>query len=97
MIGFGLKVELLVVKHPYETIVFVTANIPREPTVVERIMDEAGLLFAERGYDGVSVRQLTANAHVNLAAVNYYFGSKEGLYSEIIRRRIRPVNAARLA
>jgi AcrR family transcriptional regulator len=61
-----------------------------------RIRSAAEHLFANRGFDGVSLRQLTAKAGVNLAAVNYYFGSKEGLYSEIIDQRIRPLNEARL-
>lgn len=62
-----------------------------------RILDAAERLFAEHGFNGVSLRQLTAAARVNLAAVNYHFSSKEALYLEVIRRRIRPINQARLA
>jgi AcrR family transcriptional regulator len=62
----------------------------------ERILDEAERLFAERGFDATSLRAITAAAGVNLAAVNYHFGSKQGLLREAMRRRIEPVNAERL-
>ena len=45
----------------------------------ERILGAAESLFAQRGFDGASLRQLTSAAGVNLAAVNYHFGSKEKL------------------
>ena len=47
----------------------------------ERILDVAERLFAERGFDGVSMRDLTREAEVNLAAVNYHFGGKDALIS----------------
>jgi AcrR family transcriptional regulator len=53
-------------------------------------------MFAEQGYDGASLRQLTAAAGVNLAAVNYHFGSKEGLLAAIFESRCRPMNEERL-
>ncbi|MFH1059120.1 MAG: CerR family C-terminal domain-containing protein [Pseudomonadota bacterium] len=56
----------------------------------ERILDEAERLFAERGFDAVSVRQITSAAHTNLAAVNYHFGGKENLYLEVFRQRWMP-------
>src|SRR5581483_1005549 len=61
-----------------------------------RLLREAERRFAEHGYDGVSLRQLTAAAGVNLAAVNYHFGSKEGLLAAIFESRCRPMNAERL-
>jgi AcrR family transcriptional regulator len=63
----------------------------------ERILDAAERLFAEQGYNGTSLRAITTAARVNLAAVNYHFGDKESLYAEVLRRRLRPINAARLA
>lgn len=62
----------------------------------ERILSAGEKLFAEHGFDGTTLRQITRLAGANLAAVNYHHGDKESLYLEIIRRRIRPVNAARL-
>ncbi|MDT8340587.1 MAG: TetR/AcrR family transcriptional regulator [Longimicrobiales bacterium] len=50
-------------------------------------------LFAERGYDGTSVRALTTLAGANLGAVTYHFGSKEGLYHEVLRRAVAPLQA----
>ncbi len=61
-----------------------------------RLLGVAERLFAEQGFDGVSVRQLTAAAGVNLAAVNYHFGSKEGLLAAIFEQRCRPMNEERL-
>jgi AcrR family transcriptional regulator len=64
---------------------------------LERILIAAESLFAEQGYDGTTLRQITQRAKVNLAAVNYHHGDKESLYLEILRRRIQPINQARLA
>lgn len=63
----------------------------------ERILAAAEVLFAQRGFDGASLRQLTAAAEVNLAAVNYHFGSKDKLVEEVFRRRLDTLNAHRLA
>ncbi|MEX2616553.1 MAG: CerR family C-terminal domain-containing protein [Alphaproteobacteria bacterium] len=54
----------------------------------DRILDNAGRLFAERGYNGVSMRDLATAAKVNLGAVNYHFGGKRSLYQETVRRLI---------
>lgn len=59
-------------------------------------MSAAESLFAQRGFDGASLRQLTAAAGVNLAAVNYHFGSKEKLVEQIFRRRLDALNNSRL-
>jgi AcrR family transcriptional regulator len=62
----------------------------------ERILTAAEVLFAQRGFDGGSLRQLTSAAGVNLAAVNYHFGSKDKLVEEVFRRRLDALNADRL-
>jgi AcrR family transcriptional regulator len=62
-----------------------------------RILDTAERLFAEKGYAETSMRCITSGARVNLASVNYHFGSKEALLMEVITRRIGPVNAARMS
>ncbi len=62
----------------------------------ERILDAAEQLFMEHGYDGTSMRQITGDAAVNLAAVNYHFGSKEALMQEVFRRRLDWLNEERL-
>lgn len=63
----------------------------------ERILAAAEALFARRGFDGASLRQLTASAGVNLAAVNYHFGSKEKLVEQVFKRRLDALNQHRLA
>ena len=63
----------------------------------ERLLDTAERLFAERGFDGASVREITAAAGCNVAAVNYHFGSKENLYREVFRRRLAALRDHRLA
>jgi AcrR family transcriptional regulator len=62
----------------------------------DRILDAAEELFAEQGF-ATSLRSITANAEVNLAAVNYHFGSKEALIQEVFHRRLGPLNAERVA
>ena len=61
----------------------------------ERILACAERLFAERGFDSTSLRTITTEAEVNLAAVNYHFGSKDELVREVLRRRIEPLNRER--
>ena len=62
----------------------------------QRILDSAEALFARHGFAGASLRQVTASANVNLAAVNYHFGSKENLVNEVFRRRLDSLNEQRL-
>jgi AcrR family transcriptional regulator len=62
----------------------------------DQILDAAEKLFAEVGFGAASVREITHEAGVNLAAVNYHFGSKEGLVRAVVERRVEPLNATRL-
>jgi AcrR family transcriptional regulator len=62
----------------------------------DRILRTAERLFAERGFNGVSVRELAAAAGVNLALIGYHFRSKEGLLSEVYRRHCEPLIEERL-
>ena len=62
-----------------------------------RILDAAEELFMQHGFEGTSMRLLTARAGVNLAAVNYHFGSKDALIEAVFRRRLDPMNAGRAA
>lgn len=63
----------------------------------ERILSAAEQLFAETGVATTSLRTITALARVNLAAVNYHFGSKDALIEAVYERRLGPLNKARLA
>ncbi len=51
------------------------------------IINHAIDLFAEKGFEGTSIRDLAARADVNVAMVNYYFGSKEKLFESIVEER----------
>ena len=62
-----------------------------------RILDAAEELFMQHGFEGTSMRLLTGKAGVNLAAVNYHFGSKDALIEAVFRRRLDPMNTARIA
>src|SRR6202790_4566227 len=61
-----------------------------------RILNAAEKLFGLNGLDATSLRDITAEAQVNLAAVNYHFQSKESLIDSVIERRLGPVNRRRI-
>ncbi|MGQ4583570.1 MULTISPECIES: TetR family transcriptional regulator [unclassified Lysobacter] len=63
----------------------------------DRILGAAEDLFAQFGFSGTSLRQVTSRADVNIAAVNYHFGSKENLVNEVFRRRMDDMSAHRLS
>jgi AcrR family transcriptional regulator len=63
----------------------------------DRILRAAEALVSERGFDEVTSRDITASADVNLAAINYYFGSKNALLLEIFKRRAAELNQERMA
>jgi AcrR family transcriptional regulator len=54
----------------------------------DHILDVAERVFSELGYDGASTRTISGEAGVNMAMLNYYFGSKEGLFLSVFNRRI---------
>lgn len=62
-----------------------------------RLLDAAEELFATKGFEETSVRELTTLAHCNLAAANYHFGGKENLYIEMFRRRLNEMCQRRIA
>ena len=63
----------------------------------DRILYAAEELFAQQGFASTSLRQVTSRADVNIAAVNYHFGSKENLVNEVFRRRMDDMSRERLA
>jgi len=63
----------------------------------DRILKTAVKLFAERGYEATSIRTLAAKAHVNQAAINYHFKTKDGLYREVLRDAIHALTEDQLS
>jgi AcrR family transcriptional regulator len=62
----------------------------------QRILKAAGKIFAHGGYRAMTLREVTNEASVNLAAVNYHFGSKSNLMHELIHEYFEPINQQRL-
>ncbi len=60
-------------------------NIDSNSSCRNRILEAAGEIFAEDGYRSATVRRICERAGVNIAAINYYYGGKEKLYSEVLR------------
>lgn len=60
------------------------------------LLEAAAALFAEKGFEKVSVREITGRAGANVASVKYHFGSREGLIDAVVARMAGPVNAERL-
>jgi len=65
-------------------------------TTRDRLLDAAEELFAKRGFYGVSIREVTKSAGVDLSLVNYHFGTKLGLFSAVVERRGEILNRERL-
>lgn len=68
----------------------------RSGALRERIMDVAEEQFAQHGFDGVTVRDVTAKAKVNVALAHYYFGTMRGLFDAVFLRRAAILNEERL-
>lgn len=63
----------------------------------DRILDTAEALFAERGFDGVTLRQIAIGAGVDVALASYHFGKKLDLFRAVFERRAPTLNDTRLA
>ena len=67
-----------------------------QPETVKKILECAERLFATKGYDAASIRDITNEAGVNLASVHYHFGSKEKLLEELLKKKLDWLNQERL-
>ncbi len=65
------------------------------PDTKQRLLDAAERLFARQGFHATPLRDITAEAGANVAAVNYHFGSKEGMIEAVLARRLGPLNEER--
>ena len=73
-----------------------TPDLPKAEKTRSEIVRAAEQLFAEKGFRAMTLRDVTRKACVNLAAVNYHFGSKRQLMLAVIRNRFEPINLERL-
>ncbi len=71
------------------------ARREQELSTQDRILNASETLFAEFGFDGVSLRRITQQAEVELALANYHFGPKKELFLAVVRRRADELNQAR--
>jgi TetR/AcrR family transcriptional regulator, regulator of cefoperazone and chloramphenicol sensitivity len=65
-----------------------TVGLNTDKETRERLLEAAGRLFAERGFKDVSIREICKEADANIAAVNYYFRDKAGLYRELLAHMV---------
>jgi AcrR family transcriptional regulator len=79
-----------------EQLTSTAATRDEEDGTRDRILKTAERMFAERGFNGVSVRELAAAAAVNIASIGYHFRNKEGLLAEVYRRHCEPMIEERL-
>ncbi len=63
-----------------------------EKNTIERMLEAATQLFAERGFSGVSVKELAEAASVNIASISYHFGGKEKLYMAVMERQFAAID-----
>ena len=66
----------------------------RDGETRDRLLDAAEALFSARGFKDVTVREICRDARANVAAVNYHFGDKLGLYTEVLRRAAAVMRSA---
>ena len=87
-----------VLNMPYSNVSLKKGEEMTRPSDItrERILKAAQSLFADRGYKDTSVRAIAAKAQVHQAAINYHFGSKDGLYREVLRASVRALTEHQL-
>ena len=62
---------------------------PASADTRQRLIDSAATLFAERGFENVTVREICKESNANVAAINYHFGDKAGLYRAVVTHAIQ--------
>lgn len=72
-------------------------NASGRQSTKDRILHTSARLFAERGFENVTLRDITQAADANIAAVNYHFGSKVGLLARVFEHYAEPINRQRMA
>src|ERR1700722_5244827 len=85
--------------HQAQTSRIVSASGPRSKRkgldlTRDKLIEAAGYVFAERGYRAATIREISRRAGANVAAVNYTFGDKMGLYTEVLRQSVHAAKTA---
>ena len=72
----------------FETFVYSSMNDSpaRHPEIRQRLLDSAAVVFTEKGFQAATVREICRLAKANVAAINYHFRDKNGLYSEVLKQ-----------
>ncbi len=74
----------------------VSLNPTRSENTRNRLIRSAEHLFANRGFGGLTIREVARRSETNLASAHYHFGSKEAMVLEMLSSRIKPINQKRL-
>jgi AcrR family transcriptional regulator len=91
-----VKRSVVTALNPRDPVKAVDDATALKPSARQRLMDASEQLFAEHGWNAVSIRTIVAAAGVNLAALHYHFGSKEQLLTEIFAARAKPIAEERM-
>ena len=83
MNSISSQLRLKVVRRKHQT-------ATTDPTR-EKLLEVAGPIFADLGYQATTIREICAGAGANVAAINYHFGDKLGLYTEVLQQSVRAV------
>lgn len=73
-----------------------TQTTKHKQTTRKRLIEATARLFAQHGYNGLTMRSVAEEARANIAAANYHFGSKDAMVLEMLRERVQPINHRRL-
>jgi AcrR family transcriptional regulator len=73
-----------------------TVTSSRSEKTKDRLLKTTESIFANRGFGGLTLREVAQRSHTNLASANYHFGSKEAMVLEMLQARVRPINQRRM-
>lgn len=75
---------------------FKTSSVPRSDKTRNRLLKSTEAIFANRGFSGLTLREVAQRSQTNLASAYYHFGSKEAMVLEMLKSRVKPINVKRV-